>query len=253
MITNDTFVDDLITQINTELPGFYEQLKQISSKCFNADEQKYYARPEAYALPFEDRIWYINHDMLKESDVIRIIIEGIKSQYEQVLSQIYMKMPHGIKYTAASDFSNAFVMAFNSLACDDKVLINFGVDLNQFQVLIKGLEKDENEKWTYRGLPVYHFSLYNCSHFFDNSLIIADRASMPFCDFNKQYFFYYSTQNEQVKSDQLVSLEVLWSYLYNLNMPRILEKHIIVNSLIPIMYSIEKANMIQLIINKYDL
>lgn len=253
MITNETFIDDLLTQIDTELPSFYEQLKQICSCCFYQDEHTFFARPESYTLPFEDRIWYINHDMLKESDVIRIIIEGIKSQYEQVLSQIYMRMPHGMKYTAASDFSSTFVMAYNGLGCKEKVLINFGVDLNHFQAQINGLEKDKNEKWTYRGLPIYHFSLCNCSNFFDNSLIVADRSSMPFCDFNKQHFFYYSTQNDQVKFDKLFSLEVLWNYLYNIYMPRVLEKHIIVNSLIPIMYSMEEANMIQLIINKYDL
>ena len=253
MITNDTFIDDLLTQINVEMPSFYEQLRQICSCCFYVDEQTYSARPLSYMQPFEDQIWYMNNNMLQKSDVIGIMIKGIKGRYEQLLSQIYSRMPHKIISTKASNFGHAFVMAYNSLACREKVLINFGINLDYFETQINGLIKDENGEWSYRGLPIYQFSLYNCAHFFDNSLIVADRSSMPFCDFNKQHFFYYSTQNDQVKFDKLFSLEVLWNYLYNIYMPRVLEKHIIVNSLIPIMYSMEEANMIQLIINKYDL
>lgn len=249
MINTDVFIKDLVTQLDKELPDFYMQLKKICSNC-HVTAQTYIWKPIPYIQRFEDYIWYINNNMIDESLIIDGMIQCVKGIYEQSLTHIYEGMHHFVVNTKASIFPQNFVQSFNSLPCDCKALMNFGVNLEYFGHKIKGMTKDKNGNWEYRGIPIYSFALYNCSTIFNDSFIIADKNSLPYLDFDKKHFFYEQT-NPNSHCDSMHTLEVFESLMQN-PYSQLLEKCIVGNSLVPLLYSLDGSRIIRLKIVEYD-
>lgn len=242
----EQLIQKLATLLSGEMPCFYHNISPILASCCISQTLPY--PQDEYKQACQTILDGLAVNPTQETAILNELCDLAQKSFLQNILCAYFQMKVQSTNVDAKKFDKYIQQTIQSIP--QPIIINFGVDMYMLANSSKLLHQ-QGDEWYIGQNKIFEVQPIIFPRNLDGTLLIVARRDAPFLDFNRMYNKILTSTDAIKTNDVYTSLELSTQTLANPAIDRY-ETHIIVRSLIPLLYNPQAAVYMSKININYD-